>query len=102
MVEEVLKEMNDFVAQPPAENILATSFKTRAAKIAKLTDQQRADFQSRVEVGDQRKVYPAYQKLIDYFTALQPKTTTDDGVWKLPDGEAFYAYQAAREHHDHV
>jgi uncharacterized protein (DUF885 family) len=30
--------------------------------------------------------------LIDHFTALLPKTTTDDGVWKLPDGEDFYAY----------
>ena len=25
-------------------------------------------------------VYPAYQKLIDYFNGLLPKTTTDDGV----------------------
>ena len=38
VVEKVLKEMTDFAAQPPAENILATSFKTRAAKIAELTD----------------------------------------------------------------
>ena len=22
-----------------------------------------------------------------------PKTTADDGVWKLPDGDAFYAYK---------
>ena len=47
--------MNHFVAQVPAENILATSFKKRAAKIDKLTEQQRADFQSRVEVGDRRQ-----------------------------------------------
>ena len=93
VVEKVLKEMKDFVAQPPAENILATSFKTRAAKIEKLTNEQRADFQEQVEGQIKKKVYPAYQKLIDYFTALLPKTTTDDGVWKLPDGDAFYAYQ---------
>jgi len=37
-------------------------------------------------------VYPSYQKLIDYFQGVLPKTTTDDGVWKLPDGDAFYAY----------
>src|SRR6184192_3841041 len=49
VVEEVLKEMTDFFAKPPAENILATSFKERAAKIDKLNDQQRADFQKRVE-----------------------------------------------------
>ena len=49
VVEEVLKEMTDFVAQPAAANILATSFKARAAKIKDLNDAQRADFQARVE-----------------------------------------------------
>ena len=93
VVDEVLKEMNEFVATPAEKNILATSFKTRAAKITKLTDQQRSDYQGRVEGAINGSVYPAYHKLIDYFTALQPKTTTDDGVWKLPDGEAFYAHK---------
>src|SRR5215210_8728504 len=49
VVEKVLTEMNEFVAKPAAENILATSFKERAAKIKELTDAQRADFQTRVE-----------------------------------------------------
>src|SRR5205814_9999247 len=78
---------------PAAENVLATSFKTRAAKIDKLAEQQRADFQKRVETEITNQVYPAYQKLIAYLQELLPKTTTDDGVWKLPDGDAFYAYQ---------
>jgi uncharacterized protein (DUF885 family) len=92
VVEKVLLEMNNFVAQPAAENILATSFKTRVAKIDGMTDEQRAGFQKKIETAITDRVYPAYHKLIDYFTALLPKTTTDDGVWKLPDGEAFYAY----------
>jgi len=93
VVEKVLKEMTAFVAQPAAENILSSSFKERAAKIKDLTDTQRADFQTRVETTVKSTIYPAYQKLIDYFAGVLPKTTTDDGVWKLPDGEAFYAYQ---------
>jgi uncharacterized protein (DUF885 family) len=93
VVEEVLKEMIDFVGKPASENILATSFKSRATKIDKLTEQQRADFQARVETAVAGKVYPAYQKLIDYFRELLPKTTTDDGVWKLPDGDNYYAYR---------
>src|SRR4029077_7813568 len=67
VVEEVLKEMTDFIGKPAAENILATSFKTRAAKIDKLTEEQRADFQKRVETEITGQVYPAYQKLIAYF-----------------------------------
>src|SRR5216683_6263988 len=51
VVEEVLKEMTDFTAKPAAENILATSFKTRAAKIDKLSEAKRADFQARVETA---------------------------------------------------
>jgi uncharacterized protein (DUF885 family) len=93
VVEEVLKEMIDFVGKPASENILATSFKSRATKIDKLTEQQRADFQARVETAVAGKVYPAYQNLIDYFRELLPKTTTDDGVWKLPDGDNYYAYR---------
>src|SRR5256714_1601438 len=92
VVEKVLTEMNNFVAQPAAENILASSFKTRAAKIHDLTDEQRTAFQKRVETAITDSVYPAYHKLIDYFTGLLPQTRTDDGVWKLPDGDAFYAY----------
>src|SRR5437879_7235294 len=92
VVEEVLKEMTEFIAKPAAENILATSFKERAAKIDKLNDQQRTDLQKRVETEIASKVYPAYQKLIAYFQELLPKTTTHDGVCKLPDGDAFYAY----------
>lgn len=39
------------------------------------------------------KVNPAYQKLIDYLTLLETKATTDDGVWKFPEGDAFYQYR---------
>ena len=96
VVEKVLTEMNNFVAQPPAENILATSFKTRAAKIEGLSDEQRVAFQKRIETAIAGDVYFAYRKLIDYCNAVLPKTTTDDGVWKLPDGDAFYAYALRR------
>jgi uncharacterized protein (DUF885 family) len=92
VVEKVLKEMGDFTGKPAAENILATSFKTRVAKIEKLTDKDRADFQAHVETAVTNHVYPAYRKLIDYFNGLLSKTTSDDGVWKLPEGDAFYAY----------
>jgi uncharacterized protein (DUF885 family) len=92
VVEEVLKEMTDFIAKPAPENVLATSFKSRAAKIDKLSDKEREDFQTRVETEITKRVYPAYQKLIDYFKGVLAKTTTDDGVWKLPDGDAYYVY----------
>jgi uncharacterized protein (DUF885 family) len=92
VVERVLTEMKNFTAPPPAENILATSFKTRVAKIRGMTEEQRAGFQKRIETAISDYVYLAYKKLIQYFESILPKTTTDDGVWKLPDGEAYYAF----------
>ncbi len=35
-------------------------------------------------------VGPAYGRLIDYLTGLETIATEDDGVWKFPDGDAFY------------
>src|SRR6266567_4054777 len=40
VVEEVLKEMTDFVGTAASENILASSFKSRTGKIAELTEAQ--------------------------------------------------------------
>src|SRR5438132_6177775 len=92
VVEEVLKEMADFIGKPVSDNILAASFKARVAKIDKATAAQRAELQGRVETATTGRVYRAYQKLIDYFREILPKTTTDDGVWKLRDGDAYYTH----------
>src|SRR4029434_845289 len=61
VVEEVLKEMTEFIGKPASEHIMATSFKTRAGKIDKLSETDRAAFQARVESAITSKVYPAYQ-----------------------------------------
>src|SRR3954469_11153074 len=75
VVERVLDEMKDFVSQAPAENILATSFKTRAAHSKDPHDDQRDAFQNRIETAISDNVLPAYRKLIDYFEGVLPKTT---------------------------
>ena len=38
-------------------------------------------------------VKPAYDKLIVLLQAQEKVATTDDGVWKVPEGGEFYAYQ---------
>ena len=41
-------------------------------------------------------VKPAYEKLTVYVAELEKKATTDDGAWKLPNGDAYYNYALAR------
>lgn len=69
-----------------------------------------ADFRKKVDaldIGDDEKskliarastaltgvVAPAYDRLIAYVTALEGKATSNDGCWRLPDGDAYYAYR---------
>ena len=42
------------------------------------------------------KVKPAYEQLITYTKSLEARADTQDGAWKLPDGEAFYNNALAR------
>ena len=37
-------------------------------------------------------VGPAYAELIDFVAELEGDATSDDGAWKFPEGEAFYAH----------
>lgn len=37
-------------------------------------------------------VKPSYDKLSAYFTELEKKATTDDGIWKVPNGDAYYDF----------
>ncbi len=42
------------------------------------------------------RVGPTYQRLIGLMEAEQSVATTDDGVWKLPDGAAYYETRLAQ------
>ena len=94
MVEEVVKQMDGFTASPPKENPLYTTFKEKLDKIpAADMDQAAKDkFLADAESSIQQDVYPAYKKLIGYFTALQPKAQGNFGAWHLPNGDAYYAW----------
>ncbi|MFB2651717.1 DUF885 domain-containing protein [Shewanella seohaensis] len=48
------------------------------------------------------QVEPAYKTLIAYIKTLEAKADTRDGVWKLPDGKAFYNNALARTTTTHM
>ena len=62
-------------------------------KIAGLKDASQADKDALTKQAKDallEGVAPAYQNLISMFESHQKLATTDDGAWKLPDGNAFY------------
>ncbi len=106
VIDRVLNEMKGFTGQqqntidletkdpnPIHTNILFTNFKSKIDTLKSFTDAEKKELTGKVENEMSTTVFPAYQKLIDYFTALREKATDDDGVWKFPDGDNFYRYQ---------
>lgn len=91
VVDAAIAQMETIMAPAPADNMMVTSFATKLAK-TELSEAEQQDFLKQAETAMQVSVYPAYQRLHDYFVALAPQSTNDAGVWKLPDGDAYYAY----------
>ncbi len=86
-------ELSSTILSSVKSNILYTNFESKIDKIKDLTQEQKDDYKQQVEKEISTTVFGAYQGLIDYFTGLQTKATNDAGVWKFPNGEAYYQHQ---------
>jgi uncharacterized protein (DUF885 family) len=91
VIDRVLTEMRAFTERDPRENILFTSFKERVDTLDAILNKDELYEQVADEIVN--TVYPGYALFINYFEELKTKATDDDGVWKHPDGDAFYAHQ---------
>jgi uncharacterized protein (DUF885 family) len=92
VIDKVLDQMRNFVSQDAKSNILYVSFQKKLEK-AKIEASDKQELLQRAEEQIMETVYPAYNRMIEEFVRLQKIATTDDGVWKLPDGDAYYSYQ---------
>jgi uncharacterized protein (DUF885 family) len=89
---KVFEEMRGFKAKPPQENILYTSLREKLEKAETIAATEKAAILERAEAAIEEQVYPAYDKLAAQLTDMQTRATDDDGVWKFPDGDKYYAY----------
>ncbi len=98
-VEKVIDQIDGFVGKPAAENMLFTTFGDKLDELpeGELNQDQRDQLEQQVLASIEGDVYPAYAELKTYLQELLPKVTSNGGVWRLPDGEEFYADQV-RQH----
>jgi uncharacterized protein (DUF885 family) len=92
VIERVLTEMRGFANQPTPQNPLYTHFAEKVAALPGVSETDKQALLARCTQALTGGVVPAYAKLIAFFDGQLTRATTDDGVWKLPDGEAFYAW----------
>jgi uncharacterized protein (DUF885 family) len=89
VVTKVLEEMRGFINTPIEENILIDSMAKKLEK-TDISIENQKQIAQRAVAEVQNTVYPAYQKLIDYFVKLDDKVENNYGVWNLPNGDEFY------------
>ena len=94
--DKVLDEMNGFVALPVRENPLYSTYITKLDEIGLAAD-RKAELAASAEAAITDVVYPAYSRMIATMQALKPQSTPDAGVWKQPDGSAYYALALAQQ-----
>jgi len=92
VVTKVLAQMRGFTAMQPTENILYASFADKLEKLGGMAPGEKADLLDGARHALEEQVYPAYGRLIDYESGLETRARTTDGVWDLPDGDAYYAW----------
>ncbi|NRA83036.1 MAG: DUF885 domain-containing protein [Gammaproteobacteria bacterium] len=90
VIDRVLEEMTTFVNKPIEENILYSSLQAKMDKAVDFPSDQKDHILALTKEQMTASVHPAYQMLIDYFVALKPKSSTDDGLWHLPQGDKAY------------
>jgi uncharacterized protein (DUF885 family) len=93
VAERTLEEMREFVAPQPKDHPLYTTLRDKLATFPNLSESKRNAILSETESAISESVYPAYHQLIAFEEAILPRTTNDVGVWKFPDGDAFYAWK---------
>nr|WP_204248389.1 DUF885 family protein [Hymenobacter sp. PAMC 26628] len=84
VIDKVLAGMTGLVAQQPEQSILYTSLVEKLKKADGLDAAAQAAVLAETKRQITGSVYPAYQQLISYFTALRPRSTTDAGCRSFP------------------
>lgn len=84
--------MSDFIRSPAEDNILYSSFKDRLRQVTEMSDSTKEELCREVKKSIEDVVYPAYRKLLPRMKALMNKAESTPGVWRLPDGDAYYRY----------
>ncbi|WP_234977457.1 DUF885 domain-containing protein [Ferrimonas marina] len=77
------------------DSTLLADFKGKLASI-EIDADTRAQLIKQAETALSNQVAAGYGKLISYLGELEQQADERDGVWKLPDGEAFYATMLER------
>lgn len=89
-LEPLVTEINTLLATKPEDSPFAEPLREFPASIS-ASDQ--ANLRQEVLTAITKQVYPAYKRFAGFLQAVYiPAARANEGVWALPDGDAYYAF----------
>ena len=84
--------VNDIARSSPRRTPFYTTLQMKMQPLSSITPDDQVALLAEAEGVIETSVIPAYQALADTLTAQRATTTDEDGIWKFPNGEAYYNY----------
>lgn len=93
-VEKTIAQMVAFIEPAAADHVLVTSLrdKINGLPAGSVTAETRRGLLAEAEQTVGGEVYPIYQTLIAHLRDVARQPLTNDGIWRLPNGDAYYDY----------
>ncbi len=92
VLQAVQREAEAFAATPVTHNVLYTKLRDALAEISEMAPAEREALQGELHALIEGIVQPGYRRLAQTAGELAAQANADDGVWKHPDGEAYYQW----------
>lgn len=91
IIDKLQSQMRRFIAPRPEAHMLARHLAKRLRALS-LPPGQRRQLLRRAHTILSRKVYPAYRRLLAHYDSVKARAPKEVGLWKQPQGAAFYRY----------
>jgi uncharacterized protein (DUF885 family) len=96
VIERVRFDLEQFLRSEPADNILVMHLQDAVAGLDGLSDARRADLIDGALSAVSDVVYPVLRRLDAELERDAAEAGDEVGAWRLPDGDAYYAWQVRR------
>jgi uncharacterized protein (DUF885 family) len=92
MAQFSLGQISSALSDNAASSDYYTSFHTKVEALSSISAADKEALYASARNAIDKTVNPAYRKLVDFLTPIVNKSRTTDGVWALPNGDAYYRW----------
>jgi uncharacterized protein (DUF885 family) len=96
VIDRVRFDLEQFLRPEPADSILVVQFEDAVSRLEGISDARRADLLDQARAAVAEAVYPALRGLDAALARHQQEAGDEVGAWRLPNGDAYYAWQVRR------